>query len=315
MYSDDGEDAPRKHRVQRLRPRSLRRSLYTPERRHRLHHHQHQHQEQPHRRRTSLVVSGGHGPVVFSPSRAPQVPLPSPRKLHAALTLTELHEVFREHPELEQKYLNMMKLPITGKEPIQLPFSFHGHRQHTCVDLSPYGNDQVCKSACMRCRDSKVAYPTASDAMVAFINQASNIMRNRKFYYGFRKDMELLKRSANQPQLFQIYHIISAAVPEVTPLIFLENGHLCMFVVFEQQSVHVPCDCIDQILSVAKDGYSVALDILQGYIIMSVRCRRQICSTVKIDVALLQRKADELEIPNDVNEQFERYKALFDEDQ
>lgn len=228
------------------------------------------------------------------------------------MSLKDLHDIFRQHPELEQKYLNMMKMPVTGKESICLPFSFQSHRQHTCLDLSPYGNEQVCKSACTKCCDGQNGSPSASDAMVAFINQPSNIMRNRRFYYGFRKDMDLLKMSANQPQLFQIYHIVDSSIPGIMPFMFAESGIVHMHIVFENQNIHIPCECINQLLAVAKETYSLVLDITRGYIVLTARCTRSTHATVNIDVAILQRKADELEIPNDVNEQFERYKAVFE---
>ena len=67
--------------------------------------------------------------------------------LSLSLSLKELHSVFKLFPEYELKFLNMMKLPITGKEPIKIPFDLSLHHQHTCLDLSPYANEQVSKSA------------------------------------------------------------------------------------------------------------------------------------------------------------------------
>lgn len=233
---------------------------------------------------------------------------------HLDLTLRDLHGVFAAYPELEQRYLTMMKMPITGKESIALPFDFGSHRQHTCLDLSPYANDQVSKSACTVCRDGAPA-PSASDAMVAFIDQPLNIMKNRKFYYGFRKDLDMLKMSAAQPEIFQIYHIISAAVPDVVPLIFSKRGTLHMRIVFEHQYLHIPCNCINQCLLVAKDMYSLSLNIIQGHVVLEVNCHRlSQVTTVRIDVITLQRKVDEMEIPNDVSEQFEQYKLLFQDE-
>uniref|UniRef100_A0AAU7E169 Nuclear egress lamina protein n=1 Tax=Cardioderma bat herpesvirus TaxID=3141914 RepID=A0AAU7E169_9VIRU len=249
-------------------------------------------------------------PACGSTSRQPRVVM---TKAHLELTLRDMFQVFCENPDLEQKYLNMMKMPITGKECIRLPFDFNSHRQHTCLDLSPYGNEQVSKSACTTCRHD-LRSPTASDALVAFINQPSNIMKNRRFYYGFRKDMSLIRMSANQPQLFQIYHIVHANLPDVVPLMHASEGTLHMHLVFEGQEVHIPCDCIGQVTSVARDNYSVILNILKGYIVLSVVCTRPSTSAVQIDVSILQRKVDEMEIPNEVNEQFELYKAVFDEE-
>lgn len=235
-----------------------------------------------------------------------------PPMLYQNLTLHDLHTVFRQHPDLEQKYLNMMKMPITGKESIQLPFNFHSHRQHTCLDISPYGNEQVSKSACIACREN-IHVPTASDSMVAFINQHTSIMRHRKFYYGFRKDTDLIKMSGNQPQLFQIYFIVEASVPDVVPLIYARNCMLHMYLIFERQDIHIPCDCINQTLAVARDHYAVSLDILHGYAVITVMCQRVTHAPLKIDVGILQRKVDELEIPNDINERFERYRILIDD--
>lgn len=140
---------------------------------------------------------------------------------YRVMKLTELHDVFQKHPDLEQKYLKMMRLPITGKESIHLPFDFKSHRQHTCLDLSPYGNDQVSRSACTKCKETTIL-PTASDSMVAYINQTSNVMRHRKFYFGFRKNMELIKMSANQPQLFQIYYIVQSCLQDIMPILYYE---------------------------------------------------------------------------------------------
>uniref|UniRef100_A0AAU7E1X7 Nuclear egress lamina protein n=1 Tax=Lemniscomys rat herpesvirus TaxID=3141920 RepID=A0AAU7E1X7_9VIRU len=200
----------------------------------------------------------------------------------------------------------MMKLPITGKESICLPFNFNSHRQHTCLDLSPYGNEQVSKSACTTCRQNTTS-PTASDSMVAFINQVSNVMKNRKFYYGFRKDMDLLKMSANQPQLFQIYYIVNASISDIIPILYSDKQKLHMQLVFENPDVHLPCDCIDQVLAVSRESYSVVLDIIRQHLVLTVTCLKTEITTVRIDVMILQRKVDEMEIPNDVNEQFERY--------
>lgn len=231
---------------------------------------------------------------------------------HLELTLRDLHDVFRDHPELEHKYLSMMKMPITGKESICLPFNFDCYRQHTCLDLSPYGNDQVLKSACIACRDDR-PHPSASDAMVAFINQTSSIMKNRRFYYGFKKDMDMIKMSATQPQLFQIYHIVHSALPETVPIMYSSHGLLHMHLVFEGQEVHIPCDCINQVLAVCKENYSIVLDIIKGHIVLTTTCVRPSVTTVRIDVAILQRKVDEMEIPNEVSEQFERYKTIFED--
>lgn len=231
---------------------------------------------------------------------------------HLELTLHDFHDVFKDHPDLEQKYLNMMKMPITGKESIKLPFNFRSYRQHTCLDLSPYGNDQILKSACITCRDDR-SHPTASDAMVAFINQTSSIMKNRRFYYGFKKDMDLINMSATQPQLFQVYHIVHSALPNTVPVMYAQNGLLHMHLVFEEHEIHIPCDCINQVIAVCKDNYSVVLDIIKGHIVLAITCLRPALTTVRIDVAVLQRKVDEMEIPNDVSEQFERYKTVLDD--
>nr|WEG69749.1 nuclear egress lamina protein [Mastomys natalensis cytomegalovirus 3]WEG70029.1 nuclear egress lamina protein [Mastomys natalensis cytomegalovirus 3]WEG70169.1 nuclear egress lamina protein [Mastomys natalensis cytomegalovirus 3]WEG70729.1 nuclear egress lamina protein [Mastomys natalensis cytomegalovirus 3] len=222
------------------------------------------------------------------------------------MKLSDLHAVFQKHPDLEQKYLKMMKLPITGKESICLPFNFESHRQHTCLDLSPYGNDQVSRSACTTCKES-TQLPTASDSMVAFINQTSNVMRHRKFYFGFRKNMELIKMSANQPQLFQIYYIVQSCIHEIVPLLYYEHEKVHMQLIFENESVHIPSQCIEQILTVAKDSYKVSIDIAHQRLTLTATCRRLEATSVRIDVLLLQRKVDELDIPNETNEKFESY--------
>ncbi|AAF99152.1 pR53 [rat cytomegalovirus strain Maastricht] len=225
---------------------------------------------------------------------------------YANVKLADLHDVFREHPDLEQKYLKIMRLPITGKESIRLPFDFRSHRQHTCLDLSPYGNDQVFRSACTACKEG-TSSPTASDSMMAFINQTSNVVRHRKFYFGFRKNLDLLKQSANQPQLFQIYYIVQACIPEITPFLYLEHDKLHMQLIFENETVHVPSQCIEQILLVARDLYRVSIDIAHQHLTLTATCVRQESTSVRIDVLILQRKVDEMDIPNEVNEKFERY--------
>nr|AAF91252.1 UL53 protein [Human betaherpesvirus 5] len=237
---------------------------------------------------------------------------PSPADARPRLTLHDLHDIFREHPELELKYLNMMKMAITGKESICLPFNFHSHRQHTCLDISPYGNEQVSRIACTLCEDNRIL-PTGFDAMVAFINQTSNIMKNRNFYYGFCKSSELLKLSTNQPPIFQIYYLLHAANHDIVPFMHAEDGRLDMHVIFENPDVHIPCDCITQMLTAAREDYSVTLNIVRDHVVISVLCHAVSASSVKIDVTILQRKIDEMDIPNDVSESFERYKELIQE--
>ncbi|AFX83377.1 a53 [Rat cytomegalovirus ALL-03] len=222
------------------------------------------------------------------------------------IKLSDLHAVFQSHPDLEQKYLKMMRLPITGKEAIQLPFEFKSHRQHTCLDLSPYGNDQVSRSACTICKDSTII-PTASDSMVAFINQTSNVMKHRKFYYGFRKNMELIKMSSNQPQLFQIYYVVQSCISDILPILHYENEKVHMQLIFEHENVHIPSRCIESILAIAKDLYKVSIDIAHQRLTLTATCLRTEIAPVKIDVLLLQRKVDEMDIPNETNEKFERY--------
>ncbi|QQL09869.1 Ba85 [Baboon cytomegalovirus] len=241
------------------------------------------------------------------PNTGTAISAPRPR-----LTLHELHDIFKDHPDLELKYLNMMKMAITGKESICLPFNFQSHRQHTCLDISPYGNEQVSKIACTSCSENQV-FPTASDAMVAFINQTSNIMKNRNFYYGFCKSSELLRMSTNQPPIFQIYYIIHAANHDIMPFMHAERERLHMHIIFENPDVHIPCECVAQMLSAARDDYHVTLDIIKGHVVISVVCHNLVANSVKIDVSVLQRKIDEMDIPNDVSESFERYKDLLNE--
>nr|WEG68785.1 nuclear egress lamina protein [Mastomys natalensis cytomegalovirus 1]WEG68921.1 nuclear egress lamina protein [Mastomys natalensis cytomegalovirus 1]WEG71149.1 nuclear egress lamina protein [Mastomys natalensis cytomegalovirus 1] len=222
------------------------------------------------------------------------------------MKLSELHAVFQENPELEQKYLKMMKLPITGKESIRLPFNLRSHRQHTCLDFSPYGNDQVSRSACTTCKES-TQFPTASDSMVAFINQTTNVMRHRRFYFGFRKNMELVKMSANQPQLFQIYYIVQSCIQDIFPILYYENEKLHMQLIFENEQIHIPSQCIEHILTVAKDSYNLSINIFHDRLSLTVMCQRLETTSVRIDVLVLQRKIDEMDIPNEINEKFERY--------
>ncbi|AEV80914.1 nuclear egress lamina protein [Saimiriine betaherpesvirus 4] len=245
-------------------------------------------------------------------SRSGSSPLSDTPLSHTKLTLHDLHDVFREYPDLELKYLNMMKMAITGKESICLPFNFQSHRQHTCLDISPYGNEQVSRIACTNCNDSQVS-PTASDAMVAFINQSSNVMKNRHFYYGFCKDAELLRMSTNQPTLFQIYYILHSSNHDIVPFMYARNGRVHMHVIFENQDVHIPCECISQILSATKGDYSITLDIVRGHVVISATCHAITAHSVKIDLGTLQRKIDEMDIPNDISELFERYKNLLQE--
>ncbi|AAP50611.1 nuclear egress lamina protein [macacine betaherpesvirus 3] len=255
-------------------------------------------------RRGSLLSPPNQKPTSSSPS---EIATPRPR-----LTLHELHDIFQEHPDLEIKYLNMMKMAITGKESICLPFNFHSHRQHTCLDISPYGNEQISKIACTSCSENQV-FPTASDAMVAFINQTSNIMKNRNFYYGFCKSSELLRMSTNQPAIFQIYYIIHASNHDIVPFMSTDRDRLHMHIIFENPDVHIPCECVSQMLLAARDDYHITLDIVKGHVVISVLCQTLTLSSVKIDVTVLQRKIDEMDIPNDVSESFERYKDLLNE--
>ncbi|QQL10032.1 Cy85 [Cynomolgus cytomegalovirus] len=255
-------------------------------------------------RRGSLLSPPNQKATASSPSG---IATPRPR-----LTLHELHDIFQEHPDLEIKYLNMMKMAITGKESICLPFNFHSHRQHTCLDISPYGNEQISKIACTSCSENQV-FPTASDAMVAFINQTSNIMKNRNFYYGFCKSSELLRMSTNQPAIFQIYYIIHASNHDIVPFMSTDRDRLHMHIIFENPDVHIPCECVSQMLLAARDDYHITLDIVKGHVVISVLCQTLTLSSVKIDVTVLQRKIDEMDIPNDVSESFERYKDLLNE--
>ncbi|AGE11532.1 GP53 [Caviid betaherpesvirus 2] len=226
------------------------------------------------------------------------------------LSLKQLHAVFREFPELEKKYLDIMKMPITGKEPISLPFDFHSHRQYTCLDLSPYGNDQISKSACVSCRDNNTSLATASDAMVEFLNQPMNTMKHRKFYYAFRKDTETMKLSGSHPQLFQLYYLVNTTIPEMTPLILNKENMLHMYLIFDRTELHIPCDCIIQMLIAAKDNYSVSLDIIHDHVVIVVTCIRETQPTIKIDTLTLQRKIDELEVPPEITAKFEQYAKI-----
>lgn len=224
------------------------------------------------------------------------------------LTIHDFHRVFKTFPELEQKYLNIMKLPITGKEAIDIPFDFVSYHQHTCLDLSPYGNEQISKSACIKPHATNI--PTASDSIVAFMNQSINVMQHRIFYYGFKKNIELFKLSVNQPALFQIFYIIYNTIPSITPIIFSHMGRLSMHIIFETKTLHLPCDCINQILSVSH-GYQILLDIKNDILVLTILYKDASLNNLKIDITVLQRKIEEMEIPNDINEKYERYKTFF----
>ncbi|ANC96576.1 nuclear egress lamina protein [macacine betaherpesvirus 9] len=229
------------------------------------------------------------------------------RKLYSSLSLKELHTVFKLFPDYELKFLNMMKLPITGKEPIEIPFDLSKHHQYTCLDLSPYANEQVSKSACINC--DLVSIPTASDAMVAYMNQISNVMQNRLYYYAFQKNVELIRMSTKQPALFQIFFIVSNISNNFLPIIF-EAGHkLSMYIVFLTRNLHIPCECVNQIMTVSS-GYSVHLDILHDSIVLHVICKTIEPNNIQIDVAVLQRKLEEMDIPDEISDKFEKMKNI-----
>ncbi|AGT99231.1 nuclear egress lamina protein [Suid betaherpesvirus 2] len=222
------------------------------------------------------------------------------------LTSTDIYTVLRHFPDLEKKYLNIMKLPITGKESIELPFDFSSHHHHhACLDLSPYGNEQVSKSACNKCTAKVV--PSASDALVAFMNQASTVMQNRKFYYGFRKNNELIKLSGQEPSVFQTYYILNSVIPDIVPIMFPKEDKLHMYIIFESKSIHLPSECINQIL-LATSGYNVSINIIQDYTVLILTCEHVQKTSIKFDYAVLQRKLEEMDIPDDINEKYEKYR-------
>lgn len=113
--------------------------------------------------------------------------------------------------------------------------------------------------------------------------------------------------SANQPHLFQIYYIVQSCIPDIVPLLFYENEKLNMQLIFEKEAVHIPSQCIEQILAVAKEAYEVTIDIAHQHLTLTATCLRTEMSSVRIDVVMLQRKVDELDIPNETNEKFESY--------
>lgn len=144
--------------------------------------------------------------------------------------------------------------------------------------------------------------------MVAFMNQISNVMSNRLYYYGFRKNMDLIKLSAKQPAIFQIFFIVYATVQNITPIIFATGEKLHMYIVFETNALHLPCEVINQIMTVAR-GYNVALEILCDNLVLTVLCEDVHQNNIQIDVSMLQRKLEEMDIPNEINEKYERYKT------
>ncbi|APZ76265.1 nuclear egress lamina protein [Murid herpesvirus 3] len=220
----------------------------------------------------------------------------------------ELYEVFRKCPELEEKYLALMKLPITGREPIQIPFDLTTHHQHTCLDFSPYANEQISRSVCSKCEH--LTFPTPSDSVVAFMNQSANFMHNRLYYYGFKKNTELVKLSTQQPTIFQIFHTVYATNTEIFPIMFSEKNMLHMYIIFESQNTHLSCECIKNIIAIAED-YSVSLDIIGENLVMSVICINIRKNLITIDAEILQRKFEELDIPPQVNEKYETHMKKF----
>ncbi|CAA58417.1 U37 [Human betaherpesvirus 6A] len=228
-------------------------------------------------------------------------------KLYLQLKLHDLHTVFNLFPEYEQKFLAIIKLPITGKEPIDVPFSLSNHHQHTCLEFSPYANEQISKSACLHCES--VSVPTSSDAMVAHLNQVNNVMQNRLYFYGFRKDMELIRMSAKQPTIFQIFYIVHNTINNIFPIMFERKQKLGMHIVFQSRTLHIPCECIKQIVAVSS-GYNVYLDILQESVILTVLCETLDTNTnIHIDIGMLQKKLEEMDIPNEISDRLEKYKG------
>lgn len=203
-----------------------------------------------------------------------------------------------------------MRRPVTGKEPIDLPLELKRHRQHTCIDLSPYNNEQILASACTNC-DLNTDYPTASDALVSFINQTNGFLQNRRFYYGFRKHLELLDLLPSQPQIFQIYWLLQNNFPDIKPIIACRDNRLRMYIFFTATHVHLPAACLQQVLAAATDSHNVVVHITHGHIAISTCPNENLpLANVRIDIEQIRRRVQELEIPHDINEHYEQFHPL-----
>lgn len=228
---------------------------------------------------------------------------------HLNLKSEDIYDILRTDTDLESKYLNLMRLPITGKDRIEIPYDLSSHHQHNCLEFSMYANEQVFKSVCSKCENYTI--PTASDAAVAFMTQVANIMQHRTYFYGFRKQLDLVKIAAKQPVIFQIFFILSRTIQEVFPIMYKTDDMLHMMVIFEKSDIHFPCDAIKQIID-ASPGYNVVLDMINEHLVMNVRCKAALESTtIQVDINILGRKFEELDVPDVVNEKHEKYKQRF----
>lgn len=223
-------------------------------------------------------------------------------------TLSDLHEIFSQYPELEAKYLSSMKLPITGKETFNLPFYFKDHRNNTCLDISNYGTQQISKNTCRQCISYKS--PTSAEAVVAYIEQTNNVMKYQKFYYALQRERGLFRLCLQHPHLFQIYYIISHTILDSFPLIYTQNDLPHMYVILENNDIHIPCECISNIMNVAEHC-QVSLNIHNDYLLLCIETMKHEVTSLQIDHEYLQHKIEEMDFCNTVKEKFEKYKEIF----
>ncbi|QOE74424.1 docking protein [Elephant endotheliotropic herpesvirus 3A] len=224
--------------------------------------------------------------------------------------LKDLHRLFTKHPDLETKYLNSISLPITGKEQIYFPYEFTSHRNNTCLDFSPYGNQQISKTTCAACEAPR-QYTTVSDSLVAYLEQGHHVMKYRTLYCSLQKDRRLFPIYTRFPHVFQIWYLIQCEIPENFPIVYLEpdnvTPHLC--IIFEKPSLHISCHVISQILQVCE-FCEIALHMHRDHLALHVRTFGYKASSATVNAEVLQHKIDEMDISDDVKECYSKFYAL-----
>lgn len=220
--------------------------------------------------------------------------------------LKDMYALFLMSPELEAKYLNSMKLPITGKQIVSLPFHFKDHRNNTCLDISPYGNQQISKNTCTVCASFKT--PTAAESVVGYIEQIQNSMKYRLFYFSMHRDKLLFTLCMQRSHLFQIYYILSGLPTDLFPILYVHDNKPHMFVFFECETFHIPCDCISNLFAVS-DACELSLDIYGNYMALSVTTVKPEKSSIQIDYETLYHKIEEMDMAN-IKEKFEAFSTI-----
>ncbi|AHC02782.1 docking/lamella protein U37 [Elephant endotheliotropic herpesvirus 5B] len=222
-------------------------------------------------------------------------------------SLQELHRLFTKHPELEDKYLNSITLPITGKETIYFPYDFINHRNNTCLDFSPYGNQQISKTTCTVCDKQKIT--TVSDSTVAFIEQSHNVMKFKSLYCSIQKNRGIFPLYIKFPHLFQIYFLIQDYIPESFPIIYAKNEIPHMCIVFEKPSLHLSCQCISTVIQV-YEFCDLSLHMHRDHLTLHVMTLGFKQSSVNVNAEILEHKIEEMDISDDTKECYDKYYSL-----